>query len=293
MDRTVSMPQRSVQLLIAVITHPQDRRFRAFLDGYLKLAKSFYQLGSILMAGRSEGLRWFYTDPDQRFRAADAAWLHVDQSLIPQDYLDLAARYPVAINGTVADIRKRHVSRNLLEPRSGWQGPVLVKSDLNCQGSPEAFLARRIARLGGQPVSMEKRPDYQLFDNLQAVPDAVWQDSTRVVEKYLPEKRGENNVLRVWSFLGDYERCNWYSAPEIIVKGRNIAEFGPCPVPDEIRAERQRLGFDYGKFDFAIGPEGPVLYDANRTPGVLNARADYMQAEAMRMSAALMRRIRA
>ena len=64
-------------------------------------------------------------------------------------------------------------------------------------------------------------------------------------------------------------------------------------MPDEIRAERQRLGFDYGKFDFAIGPEGPVLYDANRTPGVLNARADYMQAEADRMSAALIQRIRA
>lgn len=292
MGQTLPMPERSVQLLIAIITHPQDRRFRTFLDGYLQLAKPFYQISSILMAGRSTGLRWFYTDPGQKFRAADAAWLHVDLSLIPQDYLDLAARYPVAINGQVADIRKRQVSHNLVDQGSDWQGPVLVKSDLNCQGSPETFIARKMARLGGLPFVSANHPEYRLFDGLGLVPDAVWQDRTRVVEKYLPETRGGTNVLRVWSFLGSHERCNWYSSPEIIVKGQNIVEFGPCPVPDEIRAERRRLGFDYGKFDFAIGPEGPVLYDANRTPGRLNARADYMRAEADRMSSALIRLVK-
>lgn len=279
-------------MLIAVITHPQDRRFRTFLDGYLQLAKPFYQISSILMAGRTQGLRWFFTDPGQRFRAADAAWVHVDQSLIPQAYLDLAARYPMTINGGVADIRKRHVSRNLVDRDSDWQGPVLVKSDLNCNGGPEAFLAGKLASRGGKPAPGEPRPGYQLFDTLSSMPDTVWQDPTRVVEKYLPEKRGENNVLRVWSFLGDYERCNWYSSPEVIVKGRNIVEFGPCPVPDELRAERKRLGFDYGKFDFAIGPEGPVLYDSNRTPGRLGSRSSYMRAEAQRMSGALIRMIR-
>ncbi len=286
------MPKRSVQLLIAIITHPQDRRLRTLFDGYLQLAQPFYQLGSVLLAGRRQGLRWFHTDPGQRFRKADAAWLHVDLSLIPQDYLDLAARYPKVINGKVADIRKRHVSRNLVDQGSDWRGPVLVKSDLNCQGSPEAYVARRIARLGGQPIIRANRPEYQLFERLDAVPEAVWQDPSRVVEKYLPEKRGDDNVVRIWSFLGDYERCSWYSAPEIIVKGRNIADFGPCPVPDEIRAERQRLGFDYGKFDFAIGPEGPVLYDANRTPGFLHARTEYMLAESRKMSDALIRQIR-
>jgi hypothetical protein len=245
------------------------------------------------MAGRNQGLRWFHTDPGQKFRDADAAWLHVDLSLVPKAYLDLAARYPKTINGTVADIRKRHVSRNLLDRGSDWQGPVLVKSDLNCNGFPEAFLARRVAGIDGQPDTRGKHPEYQLFHSLQSVPDAVWQDETRVVEKYLPEKRDQNNVVRIWSFLGDYERCSWYSSPEIIVKGRNIAEFGPSPIPEELRVERERLGFDYGKFDFAIGPEGPVLYDANRTPGYLRARADMMQAEAQRMSQAMMRLIKA
>lgn len=271
---------------IAVITHPGDRRLRTWMGGRIARSRPFYQLDAILMAGQARGLRWVFTDPGQRFQAADAAILHVDMSLIPQDYLDLAAVYPRTINGTVSDIRKRHVSRNLVGRDDPWPGPVLVKSDLNCGGKPEARLARR----AGQPLSSSV-PDYQLFDHIAAVPDAVWTDPTRVVERYLPERRGAMNVLRVWSVLGDYERCTWYSAPETIVKGHNIGEFGPSEVPEVLRAERRRLGFDYGKFDFAIGPEGPVLYDANRTPAYLSTRPDLMREAGDRMSAALIRLI--
>lgn len=271
---------------IAVITHPGDRRLRTWMGGRIARSRPFYQLDAILMAGQARGLRWVFTDPGQRFQAADAAILHVNMSLIPQDYLDLAAVYPRTINGTVSDIRKRHVSRNLVGRDDPWPGPVLVKSDLNCGGKPEARLARR----AGQPLSSSV-PDYQLFDHIAAVPDAVWTDPTRVVERYLPERRGAMNVLRVWSVLGDYERCTWYSAPETIVKGHNIVEFGPSEVPEVLRAERRRLGFDYGKFDFAIGPEGPVLYDANRTPAYLSTRPDLMREAGDRMSAALIRLI--
>jgi hypothetical protein len=279
-------------LRIAVITHPQDRRLRTWFGNRVALSRPFYQLDAILLAGRAQGLRWVFTDPNQKFQPADAALLHVDMSLIGQDYLDLAAIYPKAINGTVADIRKRHVSRSLVDQTSDWPGPVLVKSDLNCQGMPEAFLARQTARAAGRPPPVPTMSDYQLFDSIAAVPDPIWTDPARVVERYLPEKRGAHNVLRVWSFMGDYERCTWYSAPETIVKGRNIVDFGPSEVPDQIRAERARLGFDYGKFDFAIGPEGPVLYDANRTPAYLSSRPDLMREAGLRMSAALIRLIR-
>lgn len=277
---------------IAVITHPQDRRLRTWLDGYLQASPLHYQLDGILLAARWQGLRWFFTDPGQPFRPADAAIVHADMSLMSQPYLDLAARYPVAVNGAARDIRKRLVSRNLIDRSSDWTGAVLVKSDLNSRGGPERFLDKQVASLTGQAPPDSVIPEYELFDNPGAVPDSVWSDPTRVVERYLPEKRGTNNVLRVWSFLGDYERCNWYSSPETIVKGRNIEEFGPCEVPPELRAERKRLGFDYGKFDFAIGPEGPVLYDANKTPAVLAKRPDLMHAAAQSMSQALLRMIR-
>jgi hypothetical protein len=280
-------------LRIAVITHPMDRRLRSWLGGRVAVSRPFYQLDAILMAGRAQGLRWVFTDPDQPLQPADAAILHVDMSLISQDFLDLAAAYPLAINGKVADIRKRHVSRNLVDCTSGWSGPVLVKSDLNCQGRPETYLARQTARAIGLPPPAATQPDYQRFDSIAAVPDPIWHDPARVVERYLPEKRGPHNVLRVWSFMGDYERCTWYSAPETVVKGHNIVEFGPSEIPDQIRAERQRLGFDYGKFDFAITPEGPVLYDANRTPAYLSTRPDLMREAGLAMSAALIRLIRA
>lgn len=276
---------------LAVITHPSDRRIGTGLGGLLRPSPPYYQLDAILRAGRWLGLRWFYTDPGQRFRPADAALLHVDTSLIDQDYQDLAARYPVALNGQVADIRKRRISCNLVDRRSSWTGPVLCKSDLNSNGMPEVLLAQRIAHRSGSPAPRATPTDYRLFDSIAAVPDAVWDDPGLVVERYLPEMRGTDSVLRVWNFLGDYERCSWYRSPETIVKGNNITAFGSSEVPDFLREERRRLGFDYGKFDFALGPEGPVLYDTNRTPAYLHARRDLMHAAGQPTARALIRLI--
>lgn len=275
-------------MLLAIITHPLDRRLRSWLDGWVPVSSPRYQLDAMLIEGRRAGLRWFFTDPGQRFRPADAAILHVDQSLVDQPFLDLAARYPVAVNGRASDIRKRAVSRNLIRPDSDWSGPVLVKSDLNCGGWPEYVVAKRAGAAPAPPP-----PEYDLYDRPDLVPPAVWQDPSRVVERYLPERRDGMNVLRIWSFLGDYERCSWYTSPETIVKGRNIINFGPAEVPEVLREERRRLGIDYGKFDFAIGPEGPVLYDANKTPGYLAARPDLMREAGVKMSEALMRMVEA
>jgi hypothetical protein len=39
-------------------------------------------------------------------------------------------------------------------------------------------------------------------------------------------------------------------------------------VPDDLRQMRRDLGFDFGKFDFAIVEGRTVLYDTNRTPSL-------------------------
>ncbi|OYW58409.1 MAG: hypothetical protein B7Z31_07800 [Rhodobacterales bacterium 12-65-15] len=270
---------------LAIITHPLDRRLKTLIGGRVPVSAPFYQIDAMLIEGRRHGLRWFFTDPDQAFRPADAAILHVDQSLIAQPFLDLAARYPVAVNGRVSDIRKRAVSRNLLHPASDWPGPVLVKSDLNCAGGPENFLARKSGGPALPPV------DYRIFDHLSQVPDAVWSDPAQVVERYLPEQRDGLNVLRIWSFFGEYERCNWYTSTRRIVKSSNFIGHGPAEVPEVLRAERRRLGFDFGKFDFALGPDGPVLYDANKTPGYLGKRPDLMRAAGREMTRTLARMV--
>ncbi len=275
-------------MLLAIITHPLDLRLRSWLNGWVTRSRPRYQLDCMLIEGHRTGLRWFFTDPGQRFRPADAAILHVDQSLVDQPYLDLAARYPVAVNGRAQDIRKRVVSRNLVGRDSAWDGPVLVKSDLNCGGQPEYMLARR----GGTAPAPPPSP-YMIYDRIDLVPAPVWDDPFRVVERYLPERRDGMNVLRVWSFMGDYERCSWYTSPETIVKGRNMVTFGTAEVPDLLREERRRLGIDFGKFDFAIGPEGPVLYDANKTPGYLHSRPDLMREAGEKMTSALRRMVAA
>jgi len=43
--------------------------------------------------------------------------------------------------------------------------------------------------------------------------------------------------------------------------------------------------------DFAIGPDGPVLFDANRTPAYLHQRPAVMRAAAQPMAQALIKLI--
>jgi len=91
-------------------------------------------------------------------------------------------------------------------------------------------------------------------------------DDDRVVERFLPEQDARGFWLRAWVFFGDRERCTRYCGTLPIVKSAEIIAREPVPVPDELRAERERLGFDYGKFDFVVRDGRAILFDANRTP---------------------------
>jgi hypothetical protein len=72
----------------------------------------------------------------------------------------------------------------------------------------------------------------------------------------------------VWTFFGSRERSTRYRCDEPLIKFRNVRDPEPIPVPDEIRAWRQRLGFDYGKFDYVCPGGRPILLDVNRTPAM-------------------------
>jgi hypothetical protein len=198
---------------------------------------------------------------------ADLAFLHVDLSVVPEAYAAAARRYPHVVNGKALDIRKRIVSRHILERDHPWPGPVLVKSDLNYGGIPEW-------RIEHPDRPVEKAParltDYRLFKDLASVPEDVWSDPHWVVERFLPERDDRGFYIRTWLFLGDRGRCRRSRSQHAIIKGEVIVEMDPdeIPVPDFIRAERERLGIDYGKFDFALYRGRPVLFDANKTPGV-------------------------
>ena len=190
---------------------------------------------------------------------ADVAWLHVDLTVVPEEYLEALRPYPVVVNRRVVDIGKRSFSRQLLSRGDAYDGPVIVKTNLNSGGWPEH--ACKMFSVGGPR-------GYDLYPFRQEVPEPAWSDAGLVVEKFLPEHDERGYYLRCWTFFGDRERCVRVLAPQPVVKGRDTLEIVHVPVPDELRAERLRLGFDYGKFDFAMRQGEPVLFDVNRTPTI-------------------------
>ena len=201
----------------------------------------------------------------------DVAIMHVDLSLVPAAYSEAAKRYPLVVNGAAVDVRKRLVSRHLLTRNDGWTGPVIVKTDLNFSGIPEKLAAESFRRDGKAadlppgPIVSTTRP-YPIFTSASEVPAEVWDNPGFVVERFLPEQDEHGYCVRAWVFFGDRERCTRYRGSHPIVKSATIVAHEPAPVPDELRAERERLGFDYGKFDFVVRDGQAILLDANRTP---------------------------
>lgn len=251
---------------IAVITHDYDC-FLQYRFGLL-LRRRFL-LQDLLRALRARGHTVEVTIGADQKADADAAILHLDCSVIPQAYRDLAAAYPVTVNGKAVDITKRLVSGAGVAPNTDWTGPVIVKSNYNSGGRGEHYHNREAKRRGDPPPhpDVDGMVGYELYDTVSQVPDAAWEDANSVVERMIPEPDPQGYAMRTWIFLGDRERCTRYVGPKPIIKGVDIIAREQSPVPDELREARQRLGFDYGKFDFVVFDGKGILLDANRTPG--------------------------
>jgi hypothetical protein len=199
---------------------------------------------------------------------ADIVFLHIDVSVVPDEYIEFAAQFPVVVNRAARDIRKSAVSRFLVRPGDRWAGAVMVKSDFNTGGASES-LHNLAAALRNRPPpypTVRVYDSYPIYQSINEVPEAVWNDANLVVERFLPEQDKKGYWRRVWRFCGDKEICNRYCAPIPAFTGTIATDREQATVPDELRAERKRLGFDYGKFDFVIHRGKVVLFDANRTP---------------------------
>jgi hypothetical protein len=233
--------------------------------------RSVYMLFSILRELTAFGHRWRVAK-SPRFMPGDAAILHVDSTHVGEDYLSLAQHYRTTLNFGAGCIAKSHVSGAYLGEDMAWDGPVIVKSSLNSRGAPEIAHNMRAARMGRPPPHphADVMQGYDVLPSLAQVPVAVRDNPNRALERFLPEREGDNFVTRNWIFMGGRERCVRCVSTERIVKGANIVSRGPCDVPEALRAERRRLGFDYGKFDFVMHGDEPLLLDANRTPALPN-----------------------
>lgn len=198
----------------------------------------------------------------------DVAILHVDLTIVPDEYRVLAARYPRTVNGNIFDVSKSRISLDMVRQHTIWRGPVIVKTEANFGGKPEQ-LFRSIAAERGVRSDVPSGPvaeGYPIYASMSAVPDAVWRTPGLIVERFLPEQDERGYYVRVWTFFGDRERSIRWRAAEPIVKAGNMLGLDAVEVPQEIRTRRAALGFDFGKFDYVLHGERWVLLDVNRTP---------------------------
>ena len=240
---------------IVVLIEPLDRHMR-----------QSYLLMPLVRRWTAAGHRVKVHAGAERPPPGDIAFLHTDLTVVPQPYLEAMRRYPVAVNGAVGDLRKRTFSRQLLRRDARYDGPVMVKSDLNSGGRPEAGKRNRERLLAREAQAPAASDVYEVYASIAEVPGDVWERADLVVEKFLPERDGEAYCLRQYYFLGDAEAGYLMRSREPMVKGESALSMAPAPVPPEIRELRRQLRFDYGKFDFVLRDGRAVLFDANRTP---------------------------
>jgi len=216
---------------------------------------------------------------DSPLPAADVLILHVNLTVVPQEYIQAAERYPVVINRNVIDISKPAFSQIMVKQDDHYSGPVIVKTRNNYGGVPERRISNSIIDKVYQQFEclrswryIKYLKEYPVFESIQKVPCEVWQNEHLVVEKFLPERDSEGNYcMREWIFLGDRVIHYMNISHEPVIRGINAFRreyFTVDEVPDELQVIRNKLGFDYGKFDYVMHNEFPVIFDINKTIGV-------------------------
>jgi hypothetical protein len=241
--------------------------------------------------------------PGAGWSPGDVCVVHVDLTLTPRAYLDLAASYPTAVNARFLDNSKRVVSRNLVTPGDGYEGPVIVKSDLNYGGSPERVMERRtsglLARQGASlrrrlPWTMRSEIDpknYRVYEHRAEVPRSVWWNRHLVVERFFTERAEDMYWIRSWVFLGDRGFVRYCGSHHPVIKAyadrvrirRVVGDESRADLPDIVRTRRAELQMDYGKIDFIVHEGQAHVIDANRTPNSRAITPEAKRSEALRI----------
>jgi len=205
----------------------------------------------------------------QTFVPADVVLVHVNLSVVPDEYLELASRYPVVLNGKVTDIRKSTYSTLRVARDDAYAGPVILKSNLNYAGVPEAL--HGIRRHADPAAARFRSPlDYRILASKAEVPPADWDDPELLVERFVPERENGAYVTRAMNFFGDRVTCGKLVGPHPIVNGETQTRIERVEPHREMLRLRRKMGFDFGKFDYVLHDGEPVLLDANKTVGTTN-----------------------
>jgi hypothetical protein len=173
----------------------------ADLDVYVEHAPSFgsnrnYILNRALEHFCGAGLRYRLLERADRRNTGAVAVVHVDLTDVPPRHCPAPGTYALCLNGEATSISRVLYSRARLGPDSQYPGPVIVKSVLNSRGLPERNyllatnrtfrLECRVLRLLGRVPHPMRCPPYGLYESVDAVPNAVWRDPHRIVERFVP-----------------------------------------------------------------------------------------------------------
>jgi hypothetical protein len=202
-----------------------------------------------------------------QFVPADLVIVHVDLSVVPEEYLEFAKRYPIVLNGEVKDIRKSTYSQLIVKPGDPYGGKVIVKSNFNYAAGPERSFGVPLDPRGVSSSFFGTPLDYQIFESQKAVPAILFSDPNIVVEKFQPEFEDGCYHLRVQLFVGDHVTCTRMVSRNPIVNGSTQIRTERVEPNAEIVKLQKAMRFDYGKFDFVIHNGKALLLDANKTTG--------------------------
>ena len=258
---------------IAILMHQSDSEntVRRYL---INLFKKYWQ---------QDGHEVFYLFGTDRFAPADLIFVHVDLSEVPKSYLEFARQYPVAVNGKIRNIKKSTFSQNLLHAKDQWDGPVIVKTEKNAAGVPERWRGNYLKKIQNKLLSafnidhsdlklfsprIKSPYDYPVYNHISEVPRHYFYHPGLIVQKFTPEREDGYYCLRYMSFLGDRITCSRLKSRNPIVTGAStdVVEHSVNP-HSEILAMREKLNFDYGKFDYVVVNGNPLLLDTNKTVG--------------------------
>lgn len=260
-------------------------RILVLMHEYQQSKRGKYVIGALRQEWEKKGIQVTIVFGTKERPEADLLIPHIDLTHRPPEYEDFINSYPNVINRNVIDLSKRRISKNLLSGDEDYSGPVIVKTDNNCCGRPDAnayrrkhpyrsWIRKRAASIGETVLRKPMRwrkilPKYPIYDCMKEVPAGVWKNQALVVEKFLPEKEGDYYHLRLYMFLGDCSRSVREASLEPFVKSRTyIGNTEIIPVPDELLQFRRELGLDYGKIDYIIHKGQVEILDVSQTLGI-------------------------
>lgn len=250
---------------IAVLFHANQSR---------RGLKTQYLIASLAELWRSDGHEVRFLIGCQHEWPADVVIVHVDLSVVPQEYLSFASRYPLALNYRIADIRKTVISQNLVAIGSNYAGPVIVKTDLNSAGIPEYLLLshslwsrfgrRFFPRMRG---SFELTKNYSVHPSLNSIPSEILARPGIVVEKFRPEIIDGLFFSRRCFVLGDRAISHRMAYQDATCSGP-VVHFEWIENADDVLSVARSHGLDIGAVDYTVSQGETVVFDFNKTVGL-------------------------